>query len=245
LSALPYITDDLFYAKIGLIGKGKLSEYGVAHMLKIVSFKHSERGLLKLILACVLAIGAGAGFYLWYQAQQGTVQVSQPEEVRGSAVTLKKLREEYFPQLHEMFSNEVRKGLEFPPVINFGYTIAYMRELERRSSTTKGMLYVIFDNKDNLPIGTIEIREYDPQDVGQMGCWINEKYWGGGRIVEAIKLISKTYFNRYPEEKSFLAWARVWNQRSYKALKKAGFVDDGYIYHNGKPSYYQLKMHKG
>jgi len=45
-------------------------------------------------------------------------------------------------------------------------------------------LGVIFDKQDNLPIGSIEIRkkrtdvkETEPENVGQLSCWLNDKYW--------------------------------------------------------------------
>jgi RimJ/RimL family protein N-acetyltransferase len=206
--------------------------------------KYTKTISAKIILVLLLCgLGGLGGYYAW-QSSSSVSQHQAPSEIRGSVITLKELKEEHFMPLYHMFSNDVRKGLEFPAVIDFGYMIAYLRELENRAKNHNGIHYVIFDNKDNLPIGSIEVRGYEPTDVGQLGCWLNENYRGQGRIQEAIKLISKAYFEKYPNETSFLGWARIWNQRSYKALKKAGLVDDTYIYHNGKPAYYQLKMHK-
>ncbi len=214
-------------------------------MLKINSWWQSLNKAMKicLISLTIAAFGLGTTYYCYYAGQ--TIASDQaPAEIKGSVITLKALKEEYFADLHHMFSNEVRKGLDFPAVIDFAYSIAYFRHLEHRAHVSKGILYTIFDNVDQAPIGTIEIREYDPEDVGQMGMWINEKYWGGGRTVEAIKLISKAYFNLYPSEKDFIIFARPWNQRSYKALLKAGCVDEGFKYCDGTPIWYQLRKHK-
>lgn len=207
--------------------------------------RHSTTVSKKLILCLVLCgiVGVG-GYYVWQSPASSTQSRQSPAEIRGSVITLKELKEEQFITLYQMFSNDVRKGLEFPAVITFGYMIAYLRELEDRAKNHNGLMYVVFDNKANVPVGIIEVRGLEPNDVGQLGCWLNENYRGDGRIQEAIKLISKAYFDKYPNEKSFLGWARTWNQRSYKALKKAGLVDDTYIYHDGKPAYYQLKMYK-
>ena len=67
------------------------------------------------------------------------------------------------------------------------------------------------------------IEEENPENVGQLCCWLNEHYWGGGRIREAIKLIAQEYFRVKKDEKSFNAQVEMWNVRSYYALKKAGF----------------------
>ena len=214
-------------------------------MLRIKSWWRSAHTGLKISLAA-LVISCTAGVVIYYGYHNGqAVKIDQaPAEIKGSIITLKTLKDEYFADLHNMFSNEVRKGLDFPPVINFAYTIGYLRTLEHQAKTTKGVLYTIFDNADQAPIGTIEIREYTPEDLGQLGMWINEKYWGGGRIVEAIKLISKVYFDLYPEEKSYIVFARPWNQRSYRALIKAGCVEEGFKYCDGTPLWYQLRKFK-
>jgi RimJ/RimL family protein N-acetyltransferase len=213
-------------------------------MLSIKSWWQSLHKAVKISLIAII-IGCASGLAAYYFNTSHVAHHDRaPAEVRGSIVTLKTLKEDYFAELHNMFSNACRKGLDFPAVTTFGYTIAYLRELERRAKTTKGIHYVIFDNADNKPIGSIEVREYDPEDYGQMGVWINENYWGGGRTVEAIKLIGKAYFELYPEAKDFIAFARPWNQRSYKALQKAGFVDEGFKYVDGTPLWYQLRMHR-
>ncbi|MBM3887190.1 GNAT family N-acetyltransferase [Candidatus Dependentiae bacterium] len=148
-----------------------------------------------------------------------------PDVVKGNIVTLKKLREEYFIDFHNMFSIKVREPFESPKHITLDYTIRILRYIMSLCDKGETLYYVIFDNKDDKLIGAIEIREKNEIDPGQLGCWINENYWGGGRIQEAYRLISDVYFNLKPDEQSYEAQVRVWNKRSYKALKKFGFVD--------------------
>ncbi len=214
-------------------------------MFSLKSWWQSLQRTIKIgIIIVLICSTAGVATYYFFSHSNVTPHEGAPGEIKGSVVTLKTLKEEYFAELHNMFSNACRKGLDFPAVTTFGYTIAYLRELERRAKTTKGIHYIIFDNADNKPIGSIEVREYDPEDYGQLGVWVNEKYWGGGRTVEAIKLIGKAYFELYPETQDFIAFARPWNQRSYKALQKAGLVDEGFKYVDGTPLWYQLRMHR-
>lgn len=203
----------------------------------------NKRSRILILIAALLCTGA-IGYKVYYSSSTPAALEILPDDVRGSMISLKSLKEEYYPIMHEMYSNTVRKNMEHPAVITFGYTIAYMRDLERKATTTKSVVYIVWDNQDQKPIGYVEVREYDPKDVGQLGCWINEKYWGKGRIVEAIKLITDVYFKAYPDEKSYIAWVRLWNQRSYKALQKAGLVDIGYAYEDGKPTRYILEMRR-
>ena len=213
-------------------------------MFSIKSWWQSLHKAVKIsIIAIIIGCASGLATY-YFSTGQVTHHDGAPAEIRGSVITLKTLKEDYFAELHNMFSNACRKGLDFPGVIDFAYMIRYLRELERRAQITKGIHNVIFDNGDNKPVGSIEVREADPEDYGQLGMWINEKYWGGGRIQEALKLISKAYFDLYPEAKDYIAFARPWNQRSYKALLKAGFVDEGLKYADKTPIWYQLRLHK-
>ena len=165
-----------------------------------------------------------------------------PEEVKGNIITLKTLKEEYFIDFHNMFSSTVRKAFEFSETTTLGYMIDYLHAEMESSRKGEQLMYCIFDNKAHKLIGSLEIREKNPRDPGQFGCWINEGYWGGGRIQEAIKLITKTYFRLKPHEKSYIAHVRVWNKRSYNALKKAGFQDVGFFYENGKATRYLMEM---
>ena len=147
-----------------------------------------------------------------------------PDVIPGKIVTLKKLHEEHFIDYHNMFSSVVREAYKSPKHITLDYTIRILRYTMDLANKGDTLYYVIFDNKDNKLIGSIEIREKNDVDPGQLGCWINENYWGGGRIQEAYKLIADAYFKLKPHESSFEAQVYHWNIRSLKAMQKAGFV---------------------
>jgi RimJ/RimL family protein N-acetyltransferase len=148
-----------------------------------------------------------------------------PDVIPGKIVTLKKLREEHFIDFHNMFSTKVREPFESPKHITLDYTIRILRYIMELCAKGETLYYVVFDTKEDTLIGAIEIREKNDIDPGQLGCWINENYWGGGRIQEAYRLITDAYFKLKPEEDKYEAQVRVWNKRSYKALKKFGFID--------------------
>ncbi|MCB9493483.1 MAG: GNAT family N-acetyltransferase [Epsilonproteobacteria bacterium] len=199
--------------------------------------------LLALICIVIVTIPASKKIYNWgrglYQTQASLEKI--PEEVKGSVISLKNLKPEHFIDMHNVFSRTVRQGLEFPETINLAYSIEYFQHQLNRQKNGELIVYAIVDNKDNKIIGSINIRELNDDDPGQMGCWINEQYWGGGRIQEAIDLCSRIYF-RLKKEKSYTAHVRLWNKRSYHALKKAGFVETGYFYENGTPTRYILEL---
>ena len=221
---------------------------------KITSFLHASRIKLcdskkyskKYLAFGIILLTAGVGAYATYswvtRSQQQNILKTVPTEIKGNLITLKLLKEEYFIDFHNMFSQTARKALEFPEAITLNYTINYLHYLKRQADTEKTFLFCIFDNKDNKLIGDIEIRNLNDTDPGQFGTWINENYWGGGRFQEALDLISKAYFQLKPHEKSYIAHVRLWNKRSYHALKKYGFQDVGYFYEDGKPARYIMEL---
>jgi RimJ/RimL family protein N-acetyltransferase len=198
-----------------------------------------------LSLAILLSIPAGYFVYksVWVKTEQAKL-LTPPEEVKGKIITLKSLKEDYFLDFHSMFSSTVRKALEWPETITLNYTIRVIMHEMENIRAGKTLYYIIFDNKDNKLIGYIEVREKNPDDPGQFGVWTNENYWGGGRMQEATKLIANTYFRLHPDRSSFIAHVKIWNKRSYYALKKAGFKDVGYFYEDGKPARYILEYNK-
>lgn len=212
---------------------------------KIIPSKSLRARRLALFALIVTLIPMGYGLY-----QIGTTTYTKhyaqlttpPQEIKGNIVTLKSLKEEYYIDYHNMFSNLVRKNLEFPEVITLGYTIKYLQSEQKKAGEGKMLQYCIFDNKDNKLIGNAEIRDKNEDDPGQFGWWINEAYWGGGRAQEALDMITKTYFKLKPQEKSFIAHVRLWNKRGYQALKKYGFTDVGYFYEDGKATRHILEM---
>jgi len=196
-----------------------------------------------LALSAVVLTGGYFGYCWISDYLEQYVQLDQaPTEIKGKIVTLKNLKEEYFVDFHNMYSKDVRKALEFSETTTLGYMIDYLHGEMERDRKGEQLMYCIFDNKENKLIGSLEVREKNNIDPGQFGCWLNENYRGGGRIQEAIKLITKVYFRLKPGEKSFTAHVRVWNKPSYYALKKAGFKEIGFFYENGKATRYILEM---
>ncbi|MFA5074730.1 MAG: GNAT family N-acetyltransferase [Candidatus Babeliales bacterium] len=207
-------------------------------------FKYS----LIFLFASILII---FGFYFYknhYTYNNQTEYVlkkidSRPDEIKGEIVTLKRLRPEYFKSYHEMsFPEIVRKPLYFPKNASFEWTKNYLEEKLQKEAAKQVLLYMIFDNKDNKLIGSISIREKNPKDPGQFSCWINNNYWGGGRIQEATQLIVDEYF-KLTNADSFDAHVEMWNLRSYYALKKAGFKLIKTFYPAGQPPRYILEFY--
>lgn len=201
-----------------------------------------------LISALVMSLGIAGYYGIHYaaQSQQQSIEYldQAPEEIPGKIITLKSLREEYFIEFHNMFSSIVRQQMEFPKEINLAWTIRMLQgDMKRDQFHGKTMLfYCIFDNKDQKIIGEVNIRDKNPNDVGQIGIWINENYWGGGRFSEAVDLISKTYFRLHPNEQDYIAHIRLWNKRSYHAFKKFGFKQIGYFYEQGEKTRYIMQL---
>lgn len=166
-----------------------------------------------------------------------------PSEVKGKIVTLKRLNPKYFYDYHKMFSDTVRKNIEYPPQISFKFTKSMLLYDLKQEAKGKMIIYFIFDNKTNKLIGSIEIKDKNIENPGQFSIWINEKFWGNGRAQEATKIISEIYF-KYKNENEFIAHVRLWNKRSYNALIKSGFKDIDRFYEEGKPTRYILKMYK-
>lgn len=201
----------------------------------------------KIIIGIIFTALVGFGLfslYNYYYTAKVPYTVYAPTEVKGERVTLRTLKEENFLDYHNMFSDTVRKNLEFPKNITFGYTAYYLRLELEQSAQGNQLHYLIFDKPTNKLIGSIEVRELDDINPGQLGCWVNENYWGGGRFQEALHLINKTYFKLKPKADSYIAHVRLWNKRSYHALKKYGFVEEGYFNENGKPARHLLRMYR-
>lgn len=165
-----------------------------------------------------------------------------PKEIKGNIITLKKLDKKYFHDYHKMFSDTVRKNIEYPSKITFEFSKNMLRYDMQQERAGKMIIYFIFDNKDNKLIGSIEIKDKNIEDPGQFSIWINENFWSEGRAKEAINIISNIYF-KYKNEDEYEANVRLWNKRSYKALTKAGFKDVDRFYEDGEPTRYILKMY--
>ncbi|MFH1832489.1 MAG: GNAT family N-acetyltransferase [bacterium] len=204
---------------------------------------NKKRSLILTTLIITLSAASYLAIHVFFPAQQFEKLLVTPEIVTGKKITLKKLKPEYFLDYHNMLSNTVRKGLEWPKNITLDWTINELKAELKKEKTGTVVMYCIFDNKENKLIGFIDIRDPDPNDLGQFGVWVNENYWGSGRMQEATKLISQVYF-ALKNEDSYIAHVRLWNQRSYHALKKFGFQDTGFFYENGQKTRHVLILHK-
>lgn len=169
-----------------------------------------------------------------------------PAEIAGEIITLKEFKEEDFKALHNMLSPIVRKNLELPDEMTLEDTINFLKSRQEKAVKGELFVYSIFDNKDKKVIGSIEVRnKEDESSPGLVGCWINENYWGGGRYMEALKLLAEVYFALYPDIKSITARIELWNQRSYKAAIKFGCKLVGYLKDkNENPTQYIVEYSK-
>jgi RimJ/RimL family protein N-acetyltransferase len=82
--------------------------------------------------------------------------------------------------------------------------------------------YVISPKKTTNIIGGIEIRH--PTYRSQLYCWLNEEYWGKSYFQEAMQLLAYHYF-KTTGHSSIGACVDYANERSFYALKKAGFQE--------------------
>jgi len=143
-------------------------------------------------------------------------------ELKGHFVTLKPLEESFFTQYIVMFSPKVRELLH---VSSQESEVEYLRDRIEKQKRGQIFFYCIFENETDSLIGAIEIRNLQETD-SQLYSWLNEAYWGTGMYQEALKLVSREYFDE-TQEKFYSANVDVANLRSYKALKKHGFIDTG------------------
>lgn len=204
---------------------------------------NKKKSLLIAGIILALSVSSYLAIRLLVPSKRALQIITAPKTVNGKVITLKKLKPEHFIDYHNMLSNTVRKGLSWPKNITFSWTIEQLKFDLRQEKAGKTLMYVIFDNNDKKLIGCVEIREKDPHDAGQFGVWINENYWGSGRFQEASKLISEIYFATTNDD-YYVAHVKVWNKRSYHALKKFGFKDAGYFSEQGEKKRFILKFYK-
>ncbi|KKP24799.1 MAG: hypothetical protein SZ59_C0001G0117 [candidate division TM6 bacterium GW2011_GWF2_28_16] len=218
-------------------------------MCKIFSKK------LKIFLAILFLTGLSVTGYFYFSKnisftqEQSSFKFShpdaRPEIIPGKIITLKRLKPEYFKDYFEMANDPlVLKPLYWPAKLTLAWIKDYLEEEFEREKNKLTFIYMIFDNKENKLIGSAEIREPDPEDPGQFGCWINPKYWGGGRLQEAVKLLAQEYFKIYPNINKFNAHVEMWNLRSYFGLKKCGFKLVDTLHFKAEPSRYFLEYYK-
>jgi len=142
--------------------------------------------------------------------------------ILGDVVTLKQLSPEHFESYHTMFSPIVREAVGIPKEQTLEETKKFLAKKVAEIQENKALFYCIFDNATNLLIGSIEMREPGFEN-GQLGCWINEYYWGHNRYQEALDLLLKEYFKKagFDEVNVYIKQENI---RSVKAHQKYGFT---------------------
>ena len=143
------------------------------------------------------------------------------EILSGKIVTLKVLRADYFQSYHDMLSPTVREAIGIPKEQTLEETEKFLKKKLIEIANNTILFYCIFDNAENNLIGSIELRELGFLN-GQLGCWTNENYWGGGRYQEALDLLLQEYFT-CTDERVVNAYIKKKNIRSLKAHEKYGF----------------------
>ena len=143
------------------------------------------------------------------------------EILSGKIVTLKMLRQDYFQSYHDMLSPVIRETIGISKEQTFEETEKFLKKKLIEIVNNTILFYCIFDNKDNDLIGSMEIREPGFFN-GQLGCWIHENYWGGGRYQEALDLLLQEYFE-CTDQFVVNAYIKKKNIRSLKAHEKYGF----------------------
>ncbi len=220
-------------------------------------FKINKKILKILLIAIVLsALTVGSYFYFSKQTTSkiATTKPSfefshpdtRPEVISGKIVTLKRIRPEYYKDYFNMVNDpQVLKQLPWSKKINFNFIKWYLDDELNREKNRLTFIYMVFDNKDNRLVGSIEVREFDPEDdSGNFGCWLNSKYWGDGRLQEAAKLLASEYFKIYKNIDKFNAYVDMDNLRSYFGLKKAGFKLVKILHSKNKPDQYLLEYYR-
>lgn len=210
-----------------------------------------NKKILKIIIYISLAVGIGTASYIYFPKKisklsnktiRYTKPDNRPEIINGKIVTLKRLNPKHYPAYLKMVDDPlVLKPLYFPKKITLSWIQEYLDEDIEKESKALTFIYMVFDNKDKKLIGSIEIREPNPDDPGQFGCWLNPAYWGGERLGEAFKLISTEYFKLFPNKTKFNAHVEMWNLRSYFSLKKCGFTLADTLHFKHQPSRYLLE----
>ena len=221
------------YIAFAIHGNGsKIKFIKMGSIMKLI--RNIKLKTIALVASALIISVAGIIYLPKLILPKESYQFSKPDgratEIKGEVITLKRLQHAYFENLFKMCTPKARAPLYF----HFPFTIKnytnYLNKQLSSEAANRTLFYIIFDNNDDKPIGSVEIRakrtdvpEKDPKNVGQLSCWLNENYWGGGRIREALKLINKEYF-RLNDVKNYTAHVEMWNIRSYYALEKAGFT---------------------
>ena len=158
-------------------------------------------------------------------------------QIAGNLITLKPLQEIYFKNYHKMFSTTVRQALGLRQKTSLKETINFLDEIITDPKHKK--IFCIFDNETQNLIGSTVIRSED-HPRGQLGSWVNEKFWGSGKYQEALSLVLQVYFKT---NNSIFAFVRITNKRSLYAHQKVGFIIQDQFEKNGF-DYYKIYLTK-
>jgi len=156
----------------------------------------------------------------------------------GESVFLELLSDKYILDYLSAFSCTVQ---EMVRVADIGSEYCYLQERLVKQQDKKTVFYCVFDGLDKNCIGAIEIRD-GIEHAGQLYCWLNEHYWGTGLFTRAMCLASHSYFVQSGAP-FFTAHVDKNNKRSYYALKKCGFADQG-IVKGPRGAQYQLVLRR-
>jgi RimJ/RimL family protein N-acetyltransferase len=123
-----------------------------------------------------------------------------------------------------VFSPEIRAALG---VTSVEVERIYIYEELAKQEQGRTFFFGIVDSATKVIVGAIEIRN-KIEHAGQLYCWLHERYWGTGVFQDALSIATYWYF-LYTQESYITARVNVSNKRSYRALKKCGFIDSGII----------------
>lgn len=137
-------------------------------------------------------------------------------------VTIRSLTDGDLDDYERLFTPRVRASLH---VSSPAAERIYIKERIAQHETGTTFLFGVFC--DDELIGAIEIRDASTSR-GQLYCWLNEEFWGNGYFQKALALAASFYFE-HTNERYITAHVDCDNVRSYRALKKAGFADAGYV----------------
>ncbi len=141
------------------------------------------------------------------------------EQLYGFNVVLRPLSYQYIQGYLLAFTQEVRMLLHVPDMqTEYQYLLNRIPLIAQRRT----FFYCIFDKFISTIIGALEIR--GSEHPGQLYTWLRPDYWGKNYFQEALFLAQRFYFSQI-NSLYFTARTDIDNQRSYKALKKAGFAD--------------------
>ncbi|MBU1008167.1 GNAT family N-acetyltransferase [Candidatus Dependentiae bacterium] len=220
---------------------------------------NQKLSIQKIISGTIVALVAGITLYLLFTPTKqhkkvilktphtkpaSQQKVSYPDMIKGQIITLKKLTADSAFDYYTAFDEDVRTYLEFPAKVSYGYIERYVRGEAKRIEKKEMIAYNIWNNQDNKMVGSIQIRELNDYDPGQLGMWLNKNYRGGGRIQESLYLVSKAYFDTNPSTDKYNAHVRPWNPRSERSMIKFGFKKVGDYIEDGKITRHILELYR-